>query len=192
VNEKTACVCYFGGDPASQIDYLIHATRHARKRYKDRILRFCWETNGSMHPKFLKKIVDLSLRSGGTIKFDIKAWNEDLNRALCGVSNRWTLMNFKRAAALLAKRPEPPLLIASTLLIPGYVDEEEVKNIAGFIASINPDIPYSLLAYAPQFYMNDLPTTSQIQTERCFRAAQSAGLKQVKIGNLHLLNHIYY
>ena len=52
--------------------------------------------------------------------------------------------------------PVPPLLIASTLLVPGYVNENEVGGIARFIASINPDIPYSLLAYCPHFYMSDL------------------------------------
>ena len=191
-DSKTTCVCYFGGDPTSQIDYLLHASQRAQKRHKDRILRFCWETNGSMNPRYIKKIASLSLKSGGTIKFDLKAWNEDLNRALCGVSNRWTLDNFKRLASYIPQRPDPPFLVASTLLIPGYIDEDEVKNIAGFIASLDPDIPYNLLAYAPQFYMNDLPTTSQIQAERCFRAAQAAGLKKVKIGNLHLLNHVYY
>ncbi len=31
----------------------------------------------------------------------------------------------------LRKRRDPPLLIASTLLVPGYIDEAEVSQIAG-------------------------------------------------------------
>ncbi|MGD9233966.1 MAG: hypothetical protein PVH67_08905, partial [Desulfobacterales bacterium] len=77
--------------------------------------------------------------------------------------------------------------IASTLLVPGYVDEPEVEKIAGFISSLNPKIPYSLLAFYPQFYLNDLPTTSKSHALRCKAIAEKAGLKNIRIGNVHLL-----
>jgi len=41
--------------------------------------------------------------------------------------------------------------------VPGYVDAEEVGLIARFIAEVDPRIPYTLLAFAPHFYMQDLP-----------------------------------
>ena len=63
----------------------------------------------------------------------------------------------------------------------------EVGRIASFIASLNPDIPYSLLAFHPQFFMSDLPTTSRLQAEECLEAAKGAGLGCVRIGNAHLL-----
>jgi pyruvate formate lyase activating enzyme len=89
------------------------------------------------------------------------------------------------------KRPKPPLLIASTLLVPGYVDEPEISEIAGFISSLDPEIPYSLLAFHPQFYLNDLPTTSRSHALRCRDAAEKAGLQNVHIGNVHLLAEDY-
>ena len=58
-------------------------------------------------------------------------------------ANQRTLDNFARAAQKINRRPVPPLLIASTLLVPGYIDAREVGAIAGFIAGLNPDIPYS-------------------------------------------------
>ncbi len=140
-----------------------------------------------MNPKLLEKVAELSLISGGCVKFDLKTWDEGLHFALCSVSNSWTLTNFKRLASLLPKRPDPTFLIASTLMVPGYVDEQEVGQIAAFIASQNPDIPYSLLAFHPQYQMQDLPPTSRKQAQRCLVAAQSAGLRRVKVGNLHLL-----
>ena len=85
-------------------------------------------------------------------------------------------------------RPSPPLLIANTLLVPGYIDPKEVAAIAGFIADLNPDIPYSLLAFHPQFLMSDLPVTSRNMGDQCCRAARDAGLNNVRIGNVHLLN----
>ena len=140
-----------------------------------------------MHPALLRQVAELSLNSGGCIKFDLKAWNEELHIALCGVSNKRTLENFRLLASYIDRRPSPPFLIASTLLIPGYIDEEEVSNIAGFIASFDPNIPYALLGFHPDFLMTDLPTTSFQQAERCLKAAEGAGLRQARVGNIHLL-----
>jgi pyruvate formate lyase activating enzyme len=140
-----------------------------------------------MNPALLKEMIPLSLNSGGCIKFDIKAWNESLHSALCGVSNERTKENFEYVAQWFQKRPEPPLLIASTLLIPGYIDEEEVRNISKWIASLNPEIPYALLAFYPQFFFKDLPSTSRGFAFRCKEVAEEEGLRRVKIGNLHLL-----
>jgi pyruvate formate lyase activating enzyme len=103
------------------------------------------------------------------------------------VTNRKTIENFQALASLTKQRPNPPLLIASTLLVPGYVDEPEVAEIARFISELNPEIPYSLLAFYPQFYLSDLPTTSQSHALRCRAAAEKAGLRNVHVGNVHLL-----
>jgi pyruvate formate lyase activating enzyme len=35
--------------------------------------------------------------------------------------------------------------------------------------------------------MDDLPTTSRDQADECLMAAKKAGLKRIKIGNVHLL-----
>jgi len=191
VDNRTACICYFGGDPAPQLSYALAASRLALKKNKERPLRICWETNGAMNSSLLEEVAEISLRSGGCIKFDLKAWNEELNIALCGVSNKRTLENFARLASWVKKRPDPPFLIASTLLIPGYVDEEEVSCIAHFIASLNHNIPYSLLAFYPQFYIHNLPTTSSSHAERCKKVAEQEGLKNVRIGNLNLLSNAY-
>ena len=75
--------------------------------------------------------------------------------------------------------------------MPGYVDAAEVGRIARFIAALNPDIPYSLLGFAPHFYMAELPRTSARHAEEAEAAARSAGLRNVHIGNRHLLGHDY-
>ena len=60
-------------------------------------------------------------------------------------------------------------------------------SLARFIASINPDIPYTLLAFYPHFYMSDMPLIPKATAEKCSKAAREEGLKNVKIGNIHLL-----
>lgn len=190
VDERTSCICYFGGDPTPQLPHSLLVSRIALKLTQGRPLRICWETNGSMHQIYLKEMLKISLASGGCIKFDLKAWSESLNIALCGITNRRTLENFEFAGSFMKKRPYPPLIVASTLLVPGYVDIYEVEKIAKFIVGVNPLIPYSLLAFHPQFLMNDLPTTSRSHAEEVKVVVQKAGLKNVRIGNIHLLGNI--
>lgn len=187
VDKWTSCICYFGGDPTPQLPHALKATRIALESNRERILRICWETNGSMHPSYLDRMIDFSISSGGCVKFDLKAWDERLNIALCGVTNKRTIENFRRAAKRIKERPEPPPLIASTLLLPGYIDEEEISMISRFIASLDPDIPYALLAFHPQFYMTDIEVTSRDQAYRYLEAAQAEGLTRVRLGNIHLL-----
>ncbi len=187
VDEKTSCICYFGGDPTPQLPFALKASRLALDRKKNKILRICWETNGSMNKSLLDKMIKLSLDSGGCIKFDLKAWDENLHSALTGVTNKRTLENFSRTGEKISLRTIPPLLIANTLLVPGYIDEAEIRHIAQFIALINPDIPYSMLAFYPHFYMSDMPLTRKSFAEKCLNAAKEEGLKNVRIGNAHLL-----
>ncbi len=182
-NRATYCVCFFGGDPATQMPHALSAAR----RMAGQGIVVCWETAGSSNPKLLDEAVRLSRETGGCIKFDLKAHSEALHVALTGASNRRTLENFSRAAALFRQRPVPPLVVASTLLVPGYVDSDEVACIARFIAAIDPDIPYSLLAFAPSFLMRDLPRTSRQDAQAAVAAARGAGLTAVHVGNRHLL-----
>lgn len=180
---RTFCVCFFGGDPASQMPHALAAARLLASRK----VRICWETNGMMHPKLLKAALALSLATGGCVKFDLKAFTDSLHRALTGVSNKWTLENFTWAASHSRQRREPPLVVASTLLVPGYVDADEVAQLARWIASIDRDIPYSLLAFAPAFEFSDLPFTSLQEATAAEIAARGAGLTRVHLGNRHLL-----
>lgn len=184
---RTFCVCYFGGDPTPQMLHALAASRILARRG----VRVCWETNGSMHPRLLDQAVELSLRTGGCVKFDIKAWNENLHLALTGVTNRRTLGNLRRAAERIPERRDPPLIVASTLLVPGYVDVKEVYGIASFIAQIDATIPYSLLGFHPHFCVPDLPRTSVRHAEEAEAAARGAGLTRVRVGNRHLLSRDY-
>jgi pyruvate formate lyase activating enzyme len=184
---QTSCICFFGGDPTPQMLHSLAVAEEALEAAGDRPLRICWETNGSLSRVLMAKAAEVALRSGGTIKIDLKTWDPNLSRALCGVGNEQTLENFAFVASKMGERPDPPLLVASTLLVPGYVDEQEISSIARFIASCNQDIPYALLAFHPAFVMDDLPTTSRRQAQAAEAAARAAGLSRVRIGNIHLL-----
>ena len=188
VDDHTSCISFFGGDPGPQLPYAVRLSQAARKKNRGRILRICWETNGAVHPSGLKAMVRLAVKSGGCVKIDLKAWSPAIHRALCGCDNSKILDNFARAFEWSSERLSPPALVASTPLIPDFIDEDEIFRLASFIARINPDIPYALLAFAPQFLMDESPTTSADQARACLKAAKSAGLTRVCIGNEHLLS----
>jgi len=186
---RVTCICFFGGDPSVQMPHALKTSEIALKKaaIDGRILRICWETNGNMRREFAEKAAALSLSTGGVVKFDLKAWNDDVYRALCGVSNKPTFKNFEIiGSGYFKRRLEIPVLTASTLLVPGYVDVMEVESIARFIAGIDSRIPYTLLAFHPHYRMNDLPLTSREQARRCLKAARKH-LEKVRIGNVHLL-----
>ncbi len=188
VDERTTCICYFGGDPTPQIEHALRTSEIASNG--ERTPRVCFETNGSASRKYIREMARLSYESGGCIKFDLKAWDERLHRALCYASNKLTLRNFKWLAEYHEGRGDRgvPFLVASTLLVPGYVEEEEVRQIASFVSELDPEIPYSLLAFAPHFMMRDMPRVSRESAQRCLEAAQDVGLRRVRLGNVHLVS----
>jgi len=184
--ENAYCICYFGGSPEPQLPFALRASEAI---LADKNLRICWEWNGCGNRDLVKRAAELSFKSGGIVKFDLKAFDPNLSRALSGVPNERAYENFELIAAEFFERSAPPVLTATTLLVPFYIDEKEVEHIASFIANINPDIPYSLLVFHPDFYMRDMPITPREQAYRCYEAAKSH-LNNVNIGNKQLLGLI--
>lgn len=189
-NKRITCICWFGGSPEPQMPFVYEVSTQVKQKAEkeDRILRVCLEANGNFSWKWLERVAEISLKSGGGIKFDLKTWNEDLNLALSGISNSKVKQNFKKLGAYHRKREEPPFLRASTPLVPGYIDEEEIRDIAKFIAEVDPSIPYSLLAFSPRYMFYDMPLTSKKMAFRGKEIAEEAGLQRVRVGNKHLLN----
>jgi pyruvate formate lyase activating enzyme len=186
-NPSISCWCFFGGSPEPQLPFAIRASKTVLMEMKNRILRICFEWNGCGNPTLVRKAAELSLVSGGNIKFDLKCFNPTMSYALSGVSNKRTYENFTIVAHdFFPKRSDLPVLTATTLLVPGYVDVVEVEQIAEFIADLNPTIPYSLLVFHPDFMMIDLPITPISQVIACYKVAKKH-LTKVHIGNLHTL-----
>lgn len=187
-NNRITCWCFFGGSPEPQLPFAINASKRILEIMpRDKILRMCFEWNGCGNPNLVRRAAELSLKTGGNIKFDLKCWSEDLSYALSGISNRRAYENFEMIAReYYPERRTIPVLTATTLLVPGYVDEKEVEEIAKFIASLDREIPYSLLVFHPDYLMRDLPTTPLNQALACYRAAKKH-LRNVNIGNIGLL-----
>ncbi|MFX0098507.1 MAG: radical SAM protein [Candidatus Hodarchaeota archaeon] len=187
-NSKISCVCYFGGSPEPHLPFCIQASKKILEKIaENRVMRICWEWNGSGNPLLVKKCAKIALDSGGNLKFDLKAKTPILNEALCGTSNTRAFENFRMVGnEYHAKRKGLPVLGATTLLVPGYVDAEEVSLIAEYIAQVDPSIPYSLLVFHPAHHMTDLPIPSKTSVLNSKKSAEKH-LQNVKVGNINLI-----
>ncbi len=193
-DNRITCICYFGGDPSPQALHAIKLSRKAVElaRKENRVMRICWESNGLMGEGFLREAIELSLVSGGIFKFDFKAWNERVYKALTGVSNEPLKKNLRIAAKYVGKRDDPPLFVISILLVPGYVDEVEVEGILKYVSeTLGTSTPIVFLAFHPDFLMDDLPPTSSRHADNSVKLAKELGFKEVYIGNIWLLGKYY-
>lgn len=182
-DDYTACVCYFGGDPACNP---AHSFETSKLLNEEKHVRVCYETNGNISKKWLNGFARVVADTGGTFKFDLKAVSPELYQSLTGISNSTMLRNFRELSAMKRDR-ENEFLVASILLVPGYVDLPEVQKICRFIAENDSTIPTALLGFSPHHAMNDLPRTSQAHAKAALEIARDEGLTNVRIGNLGLL-----
>ena len=77
------------------------------------------------------------------VVFSIKAVTDSLHRDYTGKSNKKALSNF------VSLNKSGITLRTESIFIPEYIDHSEIENIAGFIARVNPAIPYRIDAYLP-------------------------------------------
>ncbi len=197
LNPYVTCICYFGGDPTPQIPLILEASKRIveEARERNQVKRICWETNGLQSPAVMREMARLSLETGGIVKIDWKAWTPSIYQALTGVDG-WKAVerlkeNVKVVANMMSERDEPPLLVVSILLVPGYVDVEEVRGIASYIASVDERIPIVLLAFHPDYMLQDLPPTSRQHALKAIEAVREAGVREVYLGNEWLLGDYY-
>lgn len=84
-----------------------------------------------------------SLDDVDEIQISIKAYSDEIHRDYTGKSNKRVLDNFINVYGMDVK------LRAETILIPNYIDHQEIGNIARFISKVDPAIPFRIDGYVP-------------------------------------------
>jgi len=185
------CLSFYGHSPDPHLKFTIEASQKIIDEFNPptgRILRLCYEWNGSGNSTDVLVVASQVLRTGGTIRFNIHSINNHLHRALTGISNSTILNNFRRVFDTYWDEQHPTsLLLARSRIIPGYVEQEEISEIVDFIASLNPNIPYSLSLYSPMYKMSDHPLPSKELVMECYQIAKSK-LNFVNIENMENLS----
>jgi len=71
-----------------------------------------------------------------------------------------------------------------TLVVPQFNDSDaELRDIAAFLASVSPDIPWHVTAFHPDYGMSTSPATPPATLRRAAEAGHDAGLRYVYAGN---------
>ncbi len=112
------------------------------------------------------------------LNIDLKAWQEASYRQLGGVLAH-VLDTIRRAHAL------DFWIEVVTLVVPGWNDsDDELRQIADFVAGVSPDIPWHVTAFHPTYKMIGPPRTPADALLRAYDAGRAAGLKFIYAGNL--------
>jgi pyruvate formate lyase activating enzyme len=168
VNGARAVISSYN-EPLITSDWAVEVFRVARAER----LACGFVSNGNATPEvleFLRPWVDL-------FKVDLKGFREDSYRRLGGrLAN--VLDTIRRVKGMGF------WLEVVTLVVPGFNDgEEELRDMAEFLAGVDPSIPWHLTAFHPDYRMDDgnrTPTASLLGARRIARAA---GLRYVYAGN---------
>jgi pyruvate formate lyase activating enzyme len=73
----------------------------------------------------------------------------------------------------------------TTLIIPGQNDsQQELSELAGFIAGVGKDIPWHLSRFHPDYKFSDYESTSLASLNKAQNLGQEAGLRYIYLGNV--------
>lgn len=114
------------------------------------------------------------------INVDLKAFTEEFYRQQCQAR----LEIVKRNIAHIAREMDTWIEI-TTLLIPGLNDsDDELRAMAEWLAEVDPDMPWHVTAFHPDYEMLDRPPTSSRALARAYEIGKEAGLHYVFVGNV--------
>ncbi|MFK5926214.1 MAG: AmmeMemoRadiSam system radical SAM enzyme [Desulfuromusa sp.] len=156
---------------------------------------YTYDTAKLAHEKGLKNIyvtsgfethkaIDLLAPYIDGMNIDIKAFTDKFYKEISGARLKPVLDAVKYAYK------KGIWIEITTLWIPGKNDsDEEIRNIAKFIAELNPAIPWHLSAFYPTYKMLDVPPTPASTLSRAYKIGQEEGLKYLYVGNIDDKDH---
>ena len=113
------------------------------------------------------------------INIDIKAFTDKFYKDVCGARLKPVLETSQLMKDLGV------WVEVTTLIIPGLNDgEQELRDIAGFVKGIGPEIPWHVSKFYPAYKLVDRPPTPVATLRRAFQIGMKEGLRYVYEGNV--------
>lgn len=113
------------------------------------------------------------------INIDLKSFRNEFYQKNCGAKLQPVLDTIKRVHEMKIHQE------ITTLVIPGENDsEDELRQIAEFIASVDKNIPWHLSRFHPDYKMTGKDITSYESLAKAREIGLKAGLKYVYLGNV--------
>ncbi|WP_346354706.1 AmmeMemoRadiSam system radical SAM enzyme [Azotosporobacter soli] len=161
-------LAYTYSEPTVWYEYVWDTAQAAREEGLKNVV----VTNGFINQEPLKRWLEVI----DAINIDVKAFNKEFYRKICGAE----LTPVLKCVEMAARRCHVEI---TTLLVPGHNDDlAEVESLARWLAGINPDIPLHLTRYHPD-YQFTAPETPLSMLSAAQEAARTH-LHYVYIGNV--------
>ncbi|MGM0428630.1 MAG: AmmeMemoRadiSam system radical SAM enzyme, partial [Thermodesulfobacteriota bacterium] len=171
--QKAGCrsIAYTYTEPTIFFEYAYDTAKIA----KEAGLANIFVTNGFMTKEALETI------SGylDAANVDLKSFNNEFYKTVCQGRLK-PVLNSIRTMKDMGIWVE-----VTTLIIPDQNDgDEELNNIAGFIAGVSPDIPWHISRFHPGYQYKDAYPTPAETLRKAYDIGKEAGLRFIYIGNL--------
>ncbi|MFT5872305.1 MAG: pyruvate formate lyase activating enzyme [Clostridium sp.] len=168
--EDNIGVAFTYNEPSIWYEYVYNASRLLKETIKD--INIVLVTNGYIKEEPLKMLLPYV----DAMNIDLKAFNNKYYKNICGGSVLPVINTIKLAS-------KECHVEVTTLLVSGENDSNnEISEIAGFIGSLNKDIPLHLSRYFPSYKMKNPATNVEVMIEDRYIAKKY--LNYVYMGNV--------
>jgi len=171
VKSQSKTIAYTYTEPTIFFEYAFDIGKIAHTRG----IKNVFVTNGYMTTEALE-VISPYLDAANV---DLKSFSNDFYKTYCGARIQPVFESLKKMKELGI------WVEVTTLIIPSLNDgDEELKNIARFIASLGSETPWHISRFHPQYEMTNLPPTPVATLHKAAQYGEEAGLKYVYTGNV--------
>jgi pyruvate formate lyase activating enzyme len=166
-------ISYTYNEPTIFSEYMLDTARLARESG----LRNVMVTNGFISSFALEKIADVI----DAVNVDLKSFSEKFYEEQCGAGA--SLLPVLDAIRFFHRKKV--WLEVTTLVIPDLNDsDDELRNIANFIASVDKDIPWHVSRFFPRYKVLDKDVTPISTIKKAVNIGREEGLNYIYEGNV--------
>lgn len=168
---EAATIAYTYTEPTIFMEYALDCAELAHRQG----IRNVFVTNGYESPEAVEAMTGLV----DAANVDMKAFSEDFYRTQCRAKLEPVLDSIRLMHGAGIH------LEVTTLVVPDMNDsEDELRDIAQFLADLSPDIVWHISRFHPQYKVQDRAATRVDTLELAARVGREAGLRYVYMGNV--------
>ena len=144
LRQGAEAIAYTYSEPLVHFEWILETAKYAH----DRGLKNILVSNGFINPQPAQELLEVL----DAANIDLKSFRPEFYQDIVGGKLEPVLAFIKKASQKIH-------LEVTTLVIPGYTDsEQEITDIARFLAELNINIPLHLSCYYPAYKFNAPPT----------------------------------
>ncbi|ELP88952.1 hypothetical protein EIN_491010 [Entamoeba invadens IP1] len=171
IKEKCPAIAYTYNEPTVFLEYALDVARIAKAKG----LKNIFVTNGYESKEAIEAMKGLI----DGMNIDLKGFTDKFYSDLAGTH----LEPVKKTIRLA--RESGIWVEVTTLIIPGQNDsEKELKELAEFLVNVDPNMPWHISAFHPDYLMDNIPPTPVSTLRMAYDIGKTAGLHHIYVGNV--------